>query len=260
MTGGDIFRIWKETVPEFYWASLLHLLILAFILLGLLVDSRIVQGVNPWLRPLRFCIESLILMVTLSWLLHHPGPSKDLPFLGWILSMSLSIQIGLLCSQSYRGISVYFHQATSADKIISQFLFFCAISVAFIMAGYLILFCMTASGITQGFLWGIRLGFLFFLLGCTQALFIWKFQSWTVGGPDGSPGIPFFNWSTQYGDLRIAPILGFHALQLLPITGFLLDKSGISYPLIFLVIVASGWLCLQMLVFLQALSGKPLFF
>jgi hypothetical protein len=76
----------------------------------------------------------------------------------------------------------------------------------------------------------------------------------TIGGPDGESGIPLLNWSTKYGDPRIAHFIGMHALQVLPLLSFYIMKN--TKGTIALTVV---YLLLAVFTLVQALQGKPLF-
>jgi hypothetical protein len=76
----------------------------------------------------------------------------------------------------------------------------------------------------------------------------------TIGGADGGDGLPILNWSTRFGDPRVAHFIGMHALQILPILSFYLFKNTKIT-----VIAAVFYMILAAFTLVQALQGKPLF-
>ena len=107
--------------------------------------------------------------------------------------------------------------------------------------------------IPESYVWGIRLGLLFFLIFSLEGGIMLSLMKHTVGGTDGGAGLPVFNWSTQYGDLRIAHFFGIHALQLLSLAGFYLFKSKKG-----IIGFAAVYGAVVILLLVNALRGIPL--
>src|SRR5258705_73246 len=85
----------------------------------------------------------------------------------------------------------------------------------------------------------------------------------SVGVPDGGSGVQLVGWSTTGGDLRVAHFVGLHALQMLPLAGWLLSRSrarrlGAGHRLALAWTAGLSYLGLIALLTWQALRGQPL--
>jgi hypothetical protein len=130
-----------------------------------------------------------------------------------------------------------------------------------VFAGWLLVLWMrTSAGLESVVVWGIRLGLLVLLVGSIEGVRMVLHGGHTVGAPDGSPGLPFVNWSTRYGDLRIAHFFALHALQIFPLIGLALaalklregTQLGTLFTFVAVYSVAVWWL------FAEAMRGVPL--
>jgi hypothetical protein len=83
--------------------------------------------------------------------------------------------------------------------------------------------------------------------------------SHSVGETDETKRLPLTSWAKTGGDLRIAHFIGLHALQILPLIGFLFRKLRINYNSgkWLIILIALSYLGLVLFTLIQALNGIP---
>lgn len=228
-------------------------------------DSRVVTGVNTWIKPMKFCLSVAAYLWTLAWFLHDVRDSRrSFKIISYSVTILMFIEMVLLYSQAARGVQSHFNFSTSYNMIVFSMMgMLIYLNLLFDVWAFA-LFLVKKPAIPNSYLWGIRLGFLIFLIFAFQGQMMITRQAHSVGVPDGGPGLPIVNWSTTGGDLRIAHALGLHALQIIPLIGWLLFKyrdrlnfigsHAVAFTALFAIIYAG--VCFGLLA--QALTGKPL--
>ena len=87
-------------------------------------------------------------------------------------------------------------------------------------------------------------------------------QAHTIGAADGGPGLPFLEWSTKAGDLRVAHVAGIFGIQVLPLVGYaihrLMKDRQVVAQLLLVTAAAGLWTILVMRLFNQAVAGRPI--
>ena len=254
--------------PLLFWTGALMVLTLVVVTLLSIGDQRLILGINPWIKPMKFLISITIFLWTIAWFM--PETEPDLvrrALVRWTAAGAMLVEITLICTQAARGTTSHFNANTPFDLAVFNVMG-AAITVSSI-AVVLFLWILRRDTPTPraGYLWGVRLGVGLFIIATVLPGFLMVANSGhSFPGPDGGRGLPFVNWSVEIGDLRTAHFFGMHAMQALPLLGFLLDRTlGGNQPSHLIPTARNVVLTIGILWFVVtgallgiALSGRPL--
>lgn len=246
----EILKLRNE--PLFYFGLLCLILAVAFAALSY-VTSRQILGINAWIKPLKFALSIGIFSWTMGWYTGYLGDGFAIKAYSWSVVILLGFEIVYIAIQAGRGQLSHFNISTPFYGIMYNLMAIAAAGVSFwtIYIGALF-FTRTFPDLTEYYVWSIRLGIILFVIFSFQGFAMGAKLAHTVGGPDGGSGLPLVNWSTKFGDLRIAHFVGMHALQVLPLLAHYLLKNTVLTILLGLLYGA-----LAVFVFVQALQGRP---
>jgi hypothetical protein len=240
----------------------INLVLLAGMLAVLPFDSRLVKGINPWIKPSKFAISIIIYVWTVAWLLEYLRiSSRTKRIVSWGIAISMLVEIACIVMQAARGTTSHFNVSTPFDGVIFSVMGLMIVLNSVMALVMLILFFSRQSELSQPYLWGIRSGLVIFLMASAIGGVMVAHLSHSVGVPDGGPGLPIVNWSTLGGDLRVAHFAGLHALQILPILGFLIGRHRgwtMQWKSASILAIAGAYALVVGLLYLQASSGSPL--
>jgi hypothetical protein len=227
------------------------------------LDTRAILGINPWIKPMKFFSSIAIFLWTMAWFMPEADPrhARRLHRIRWTIALTMVGEIALISLQSARGTTSHFNVSTAFSAIVFQAMGAMILANTLAVATFQRSLRREQPAGRAGYLRGLRLGLLIFVIGSLEGFVMIANQAHSVPRPDGGPGLPFVNWSTTGGDLRIAHFLALHALQLLPLAGFLLDRFWAARPALRARIVSLGalaWAGVAALVLWLAVMGRPL--
>ncbi len=212
--------------PALYWTGWLNVALAVLALALLPFDQRVVTGALVWLKPLKFALSITAFAWTLGWLLASlpAAAQRRVPRLSQGVALSMAVEQAVIFGQAARGTSSHYNHATALDGLLfSAMGVFIALNTVLSIWALVLVWRHRPRG-SAGYVWGVRLGLLVFVLGSLMGGLMIRLNQHTVGAPDGGPGLPGLGWSTHAGDLRVAHFLGMHALQALPLLGWALGR------------------------------------
>ena len=254
--------LWQRQKPLMLTGFGFIVLLLVLAVLSLF-DSQQILGINRWIKPMKFAIATAVFLWTVAVFLYFlRGYEKSSRVISWGIIVMMVGEIILVVMQAARGTTSHFNNRTVFDGAVfsTMGLMILVNTVLIIYLTYL--YFRADFDLPKAVIWGMRLGLIVFLLASVEGGYMSAQTGHAVGATDGGAGLPFVNWSTEGGDLRVAHFVGMHAFQAIPL--FALMLAGLqkrfapiratALTVVFSLIYFGAFT----LVFVQALSGKPL--
>lgn len=276
-----VTRLWRTRAPLTLFGLMMGAFTL-FFAVGIVADGRIITGAPAWLKPTKFGISITLYTLTLTWMLgfvesHRRWVRRTLDAVTWIIIATFVIEMLAIVGQVVRGTTSHFNVATPLDATVYAFMSGAVVvlwTANFVLAGILL-----ATRFEQpAFGWSLRLGLTITVIGMGLGFLMTsptarQMASWqageavtivgahSVGVRDGGPGMPLTGWSTEGGDLRIPHFVGMHALQVIPLFGWLVVRRrgwSVRQQTRIVMAASAGFLALVALVTWQALRGQSI--
>ena len=253
--------------PLLFWTGAFMVLLLVVVTLLSISDQRLILGLNPWIKPMKFLVSITIFLWTTAWFMPETQPDMvKRALVRWTIAAAMIVEIALIIMQAARGTTSHFNIGSAFDARVFRVMGMMITINTIAMMLFLWIIRRDTPSHRAGYLWGIRLGVALFVLASWQGFMMVANNAHAVPGPDGGPGLPFINWSTSMGDLRSVHFFGMHAMQALPLLGFLLDRTlganqpSPAVPTARNVVMAAGilWVAAMGALLAIALMGRPL--
>ncbi|GAB7018453.1 hypothetical protein [Halostagnicola bangensis] len=204
--------------PVLFWTAAAHVGLLLIFLVGLGVDQRTVGGEPVWLKPAKFAASIGLFTGTLAWLTPHLSVSERfLRLISWSVAIGVGVEIVAISGQALRGTESHFNSSTAFDTGVYVTMGLVIVGVTLLIAWLFVRAARNGFDVHPAFALGITLGGGLFVVGAFEGGVMGALNTNTVGS---GYALPVVGW-TLLGDFRVTHFVGLHALQVLPLVGYL---------------------------------------
>lgn len=224
-----------------------------------LIDPTEMLGINRWIKPMKFFISISIFLWTVAIYFEQlPGRGVSLRRLSWLMIAVFLVEMVVIVGQPLRGQRSHFNVGSALDGALFSIMGIAILILTLAVAYITFIFFTSEFELPGAIVWGMRLGLVVMLLGSVEGGYMSAQLSHAVGAPEGGPGLPIANWSTEAGDLRVAHFLGLHGLQAVPLFALLLERLRPASATLGTAVFATLYAAIFTATFAQALLGRPL--
>ena len=240
--------------------GLFFLALAVFLGLYATVNDEKILGINSMIKPLKFALSTWAYAWTMAYLLFYVNNQNRVKWYSILATVVMLYENGVITIQAFRGKLSHFNQTELLGGILYAIM---GVMIVWLTTATLIIalrfIFQKTSTISKSFALSIKIGLILFVIFSFMGGYMSIINSHNIGGKIGEAGLPFINWSTLFGDLRVAHFFGIHSLQVIPFLGFYVsanikNESKASLFVWIGSIIYLGFVCFTMM---QALNGIP---
>ncbi len=222
-------------------------------------NEELILGINSMIKPTKFAFSIWVYAWTMAMLLFYINDKKKVRNLSVLAVVTMVYEQFAITSQAFRGQLSHFNNSSIYGGILYALMgIFIVVLTASTLAITITFIRQKTYTIAPPLALSIKIGLIYFVIFSFFGGYISAVNGHTVGAKDGGEGLLLINWSTTFGDLRVAHFFGIHALQIIPVFGYWVSNkydSATSTKAIWLFsIIYLAYVCFTMI---QAIMGMP---
>lgn len=174
---------------------------------------------------MKFALSIWIYSWTMSLILSYFEDKRKVKIYSWVAVITMCFEQIAITSQAFRGDLSHFNHSNAYGIILFSLMGVFILTITLWTAFMMYIFIKQKKyNLAPTIVLSIKIGLIYFVVFSLFGGYISGLKGHTVGAIDGGKGLFFLNWSTLFGDLRVAHFFGIHSLQIIPLFAILFDK------------------------------------
>jgi hypothetical protein len=214
----------------------IQLALLVPTVLAYLLDTRTLNDINIWTKPIKFQLSLVLLMVTILVLLPLLSStwrvSRSVRWSALAMAFAGTFEIAYITVQSARGRGSHYFVEVPIEALMYSLMGLGAVvlvATAFVvgLAIHRSSQVQAPSGLRLGASLGLMLGAVLTLATAgplSASAFAPDIGHWIGSVRSDANAVPLLGWSRTGGDLRVSHFFATHLMQALPLLGLLADR------------------------------------
>lgn len=244
-----------------FWLGFSHLIVFVVLLIYFPFNHIQVLGINSVIKPMKFALSIWVYSWTMSLILNYVQDIRKVKVYSWVAVIAMCFEQVAITTQALKGELSHFNSSNTFGIILFALMGVFILTIT-LWTAYItyIFFKQKTYNLSPTLVFSIKIGLIYFVIFSLFGGYISSFQGHTIGSTDGGNGILFLNWSTLFGDLRVAHFFGIHSLQLIPLFAIVSDKYlDKNFSLKATKLFSILYLCFVVFFLIQGLLGLPFY-